>query len=90
MNLVKGILNGDDWSILNESLVHFAKLLGRDPVSWVGVGVLEVQVVLAVLVELGGSNVHADLDLTGVAGLLNGITAQSNGFLKISHEDSST
>jgi len=33
-------------------------------------------------VELGGSHVHADLDLAGVAGLLDGVTAKSNGFLK--------
>ena len=33
--------------------------------------ILEVEVVLAVLAELGGGHVHADLDLAGVAGLLD-------------------
>jgi hypothetical protein len=32
-------------------------------------------------VELGRGHVHADLDLAGVAGLLDGVAAKSNGFL---------
>ena len=81
VNLVKGILNGDDRSILDESVIHLAKLLRRNPVGRVRLGVLEVEIVLAVLVELGGGHVHADLDLAGVAGLLDGVTAKSDGLL---------
>ena len=48
---------------LNESLVHLSKLVTVDPVSLLGLRVLEVKVVLVVLVELSSSNVHTDLDL---------------------------
>jgi hypothetical protein len=37
---------------------------------------LEVEIVLAVLEELGGGDVHAELDLAGVAGLLDGGDAE--------------
>ena len=80
-HLVEGVLNGDDGGILDEAVVHLAELLRRDPVLRVGLGVLEVQVVLSVLVELGGGHVHADLDLAGVSGLLDGVTAQGDGLL---------
>lgn len=50
-NLVKGILNGDDGGILDETLIHLAQLLGGDPVGGVGLGVLEIQIILSLLVE---------------------------------------
>jgi hypothetical protein len=83
--LVEGILDRNDWGVFDEALVHLAKLLRRNPVLGIRLGVLEVQVVLAVLVELGGGNVHADLDLAGVAGLLDGVAAEGNGFLDLDY-----
>ena len=74
--LVKGIFNRDDRCIGDELLVQVSQLVRGQPFVGIGVRVLEVQVVLALFVELGGGNVHADLDLASVAGLLNGILAK--------------
>ena len=53
--------------------VEVGELLAGEPLAGVGVGVLEVEVVLAVLVELGRGNVERDLDLALVTGLLDGL-----------------
>jgi hypothetical protein len=84
-HLIEGILNRHDWSLGDEALVEIPQLVGRKPVGRVRVGVLEVEVVLAVLVELRGGHVHADLDLAGVAGLLDGVAAEGNGFLDLDY-----
>ena len=42
---------------------------------------LEVEVVLAVLVELGRGDVETDLDLASVAGLLDGLGKELKGLL---------
>ena len=79
--LVEGVLDGHHGGVGDEALVHVAQGVGRDPLCRIRVLVLEVQVVLAVLKELGGSHVHADLDLAGVARLLDSAHAQLDGFL---------
>jgi hypothetical protein len=73
--LGEGVLDGDDGVLGSELLVLVGKLLVGDPLGLIGVGVLEVKVVLLLvgLVELRGGNVHGDLDLASVAGLLNGV-----------------
>ena len=71
--LVEGVLNRDDRVFLDVGEVEVGELLAREPLAGVGVGVLEVEVVLAVLVELGRGNVERDLDLALVAGLLDGL-----------------
>ena len=80
--LVEGVLNGDDGRPLDEAEVHVFELVGADPVCLLGLGVLEVKVVLLLLPELGGRHVHGDLDLAGVASLLNGGNQKVNGLLK--------
>lgn len=73
--LSEGVLDGDNGVLGSELLVLVGKLLVGDPLALVGVGVLEVKVVLLLvgLVELGGGNIHGDLDLAGVASLFNGV-----------------
>lgn len=79
--LVEGILNGDNGEVLDELLVHVGQLVGRQPLGLVALGVLEVQIVLAIPVELRGSHIHADLDLAGVASLGDGVADQAQGLL---------
>lgn len=45
--LVEGVLDGDDAVLLDVAEVDLGKLLAGDPLGGVGVGVLELQVVLA-------------------------------------------
>jgi hypothetical protein len=73
--LGEGVLDGDNGVLGGELLVLVGKLLVSDPLALIGVGVLEVKVVLLLVgfVELGGGNVHGDLDLASVASLLNGV-----------------
>lgn len=73
--LSEGVLDGDDGVLLGEGLVELSELLVGEPLALVGLGVLEVKVVLLLvdLVELAGGNVHGDLDLTGVTGSLDGL-----------------
>lgn len=51
---------------------------------------LEVQVVLAVLVELGRSDVETDLDFTGVASLRNSLGEEFEGFFSTGNVRSET
>lgn len=70
--LVKGILDRDNGVVGNELLVESSELLAGQVLGLVRVGVLEVEIVLAVVEELGGSNIHTNLDLVSVTGLGNG------------------
>lgn len=95
--LVEGVLDRADVVLLNVRVVEGSELLAGDPLGLVRVGVLrpsasvnigprsatrlEVKVVLAVLVELGGGNVKTNLDLAGVAGLLDGLGEEVEGLL---------
>lgn len=81
--LSEGVLDGDDGVLGSKGLVKVGKLLVGEPLGGVGLGVLEVEVVLLLLdlVELAGGNVHGDLDLAGVASLLNGISDEVKGLL---------
>ena len=47
-----------------------------------GLGVLEIEVVLAILVELRGGNVHADLDLASVSRLVDGLDEEGETLKK--------
>ena len=79
--LVEGVLDRDDRVILDVGEVEVGELLAREPLAGVGVGVLEVEVVLAVLVELGRSDIEGDLDAALVAGLLDGLSQELEGLL---------
>lgn len=73
--LSKGVLDADNGVLLAEVGVQGSKLLVGDPLGGVAIGVLEVKVVLLLLllVEFAGGNIHGNVHLASVAGLLNGI-----------------
>lgn len=71
--LVEGVLNRDDGVLLDVAQVEVGELNTSDPLGGVRVGVLEVQVVFALLVELRGGDVEGDLDLALETGLLDSL-----------------
>jgi len=81
--LSEGVLDADNGILASKRLVEVGKLLVGEPLGGVAVGVLEVQVVLlgVGLVELAGGNIKGNLDLAGVAGLLNGFGDQVESLL---------
>lgn len=81
--LGEGVLNADNGVLASKRLVEVGKLLVGEPLGGVALGVLEIQVVLlgVGLVELAGGNVKGNLDLAGVAGLLNGVGDQVESLL---------
>ncbi|KAI3494687.1 hypothetical protein L1887_40503 [Cichorium endivia] len=70
--LVEGVLDRGDRVLLDKAEVDVGELLA-EPLGRVRVGVLEVEVVLALLVELGRGNVERDVHLALVAGLGDGL-----------------
>lgn len=82
--LSEGVLDRDDRVLGGQGLVKVGELLVGEPLALVRVGVLEVQVVLLLvgLVELAGSNVHGDLHLASIAGLLDGLGDQVKSLLR--------
>lgn len=83
--LVKWILDGYDRVFLDQLKVNVCELLSGDPLCWVGVRVLEVQVILAILVKFGRRDIESDLDLALVASLLDCLHEQLKGFLSTAH-----
>jgi hypothetical protein len=93
--LGEGVLDGTDVVLLAVRVVESGELLTGEPLGGVGVGVLhiscdripnrraylEVKVVLALLVEFGGSDIETDLDLSSVTGLLDGLGKELEGLL---------
>ena len=70
--LVERIFDGDDGIPLDEVQVQIGELGASDPLLGIRVGVLEVKVVFAILIELGRGNIESDLDLSVVTCLLDG------------------
>ena len=83
--LVEGILDGDDGVLLNIADVKVGELDTSEPLRGIGVGVLEVEVVLAVLVELGGGNIESNFDLALITGFFNGLTEELKRFFCSRH-----
>lgn len=81
--LREGVLNADDGVLAGQLLVEVGQLLVGEPLGGVAVGVLEVEVVLLGLglVELARGNIKRDLNLAGVAGLLDGAGDQFEGLI---------
>ena len=79
--LVEGVLNGDDGVLLDVADVEVGELNAGEPFCGVGIGVLEVEVILAILVELGGGNVESDLDLALIAGFLDSFAEELEGLV---------
>lgn len=69
--LVEGVLNADNRIFFDVPEVEVRKLCARDPLGRIRVRVLEVEIVLPILVELGRSNVERDFDLALVSSLLD-------------------
>ena len=65
--------------VVDEAAVQVSQLLSTDVPGRVIRG-LKIQVVLPAAVELGGCDVHADDDLVGVTGLLNGRLQQLQSY----------
>lgn len=69
--LVEGVLNADDRVLLAVAAVLLLQLRASLDLLWIRVLGLEVQVVLVVLKELAGSNVHANLHLAHISSFLH-------------------
>mmetsp|Transcript_124212 Transcript_124212/g.322656 ORF Transcript_124212/g.322656 Transcript_124212/m.322656 type:complete len:520 (+) Transcript_124212:44-1603(+) len=83
--LVEGVFDGDHGVLLGPLLVELAELRAGLPSGGVRGGVLEVQVILAILVELGGGNVGADLHLVCVSRLLQGLHEHVQSLVVVLH-----
>lgn len=81
--LSEGVLDADNGVLGSKRLVEVGQLLVGEPLGGVALRVLEVQVVLlgVGLVELAGGNVKSDVNLAGVAGLLDGLGDQVESLL---------
>lgn len=73
--LSEGVLERDNGVLLDELRVVSGKLLTGLPQRLVGIGVLEVKIVLVglLVVELGRSSINGNLDLAGVASSIDGL-----------------
>jgi hypothetical protein len=67
--------------LLSERTVESSELLTIDPLGLVRVRVLEIKIVLVILEEFRGSDIHTNLDLTSVTSLLNGFNKEIKTFL---------
>ena len=69
--MVKWIFDGDNRILVYQLEVVVSELLPSQPLGRVRVGVLEVEIVLAVLVEFGRCNIECNLYFTLITGFLN-------------------
>lgn len=79
--LVERVLDRNNWVLLDVAQVQICKFDARNPLARIGVGVLEIEVVFAIFVELGRRDVECDLDLALVAGFLDGFLEELERFL---------
>ena len=70
--LIKGVLNGNNEIFLDITQIKVSEFNTRDPLGRVGVRVLEVQIVLAVLIKFGGSDVKGNFNFPFIAGFFDG------------------
>jgi hypothetical protein len=78
--LVEGVLDRNDRVLLNVTEVEVGKLYASDPLAWIRVGVLEVQIVFALLVKFRGSDVQSNLDLPLIARFLDSLGQELERF----------
>ena len=71
--LVKGVLDGDDGVLVNVAQVEVCELFTGKPILGVGIGILKVEIIFAILVELRGGNIESNLDLSLITGFLDGL-----------------
>merc|ERR1740128_264042 len=79
--LIEGIFDGNDGKFFDELLVEIGQLLVFDESGGVWRGILEVQVVFAFPEKFRGGDIHADINLASVTGLLNGSRDQVQGIV---------
>jgi hypothetical protein len=79
--LIERILNANNRVLLDIRKVEVSQLDTGDPLGWIRVGVLEVEIVFAVFVEFGGGNVESDFDFSFVAGFLDGFGEELEGLV---------
>jgi hypothetical protein len=66
--------------LLGERVIESSELLTINPLGFIRVGVLEIKIVLAILVEFGSSTIHTNLDLTSVTSLFNSLDQKFKTF----------
>jgi hypothetical protein len=81
--LIERIFDRDNRVFLNKGAVQVGQLDTRQSLGSIGVGVLKVQVVFAILVKLGCSDIHGNLDFSSVASRLDGNFEKLKTFLVI-------
>ena len=83
--LVEGVLDGDQGVLIAPALVDVQELVGALLHLGSGVGVLEVEVVMLgiLLPELRSGDIGGELDLVGVAGLLDSFHEDVKGFVVV-------
>ncbi|TMW49879.1 hypothetical protein DOY81_005060 [Sarcophaga bullata] len=81
MILIEGIFNGYNGEVLDEFLVQIGQFFWGQPLGFVAVGVLEIQIVGTILEEFRCGNIHADFNLAGVTAQSDGIDDKTQGFL---------
>jgi len=85
--LVEGVLDRDDGVLLNVADVEVGELDTSEPLRGIGIGVLKVEIVLALvaLVKLRGGDIESDLDLALVTSLLDGLAEELKRFICARH-----
>jgi hypothetical protein len=78
--LVEGVLDRNDRVLLNVAEVEIGKLNASDPLAWIRVGVLEIQIVFTLLVKFRGSDVQSNLDLALITGFLDSLGQELERF----------
>ena len=79
--LFERIFDGNNGVLFNVAEVLVSEFSAGQPLLGIRVGILEVQVIFAVLVEFGRSNVEGNLDLAFVPRLLDGLTQKLKCFV---------
>lgn len=80
--LVEGILNGDDGVLLNVADVEVGEFDTGKPLRGVRIGILEIEIIFAILVELGRGNIKSDLDLSLITRLLDRLAKELKRFFR--------
>src|SRR5947207_2074658 len=70
-----------DGIFLGKGKVLLRQLLGADPLALIGIGILEIQIIFVLTVELGRRNIHSDLHLTSQPSFVNSSHDQFQSFL---------
>lgn len=70
--LIEGIFHGHHWVVLSKIDIHLHHFVSSLDLRTIIISGLEVQVILAIHIELRRSDIHADLDFSTVSSFING------------------